>query len=391
MNPSASGWISKLLNTIKKNDSLEQSSTSAFYLALRESGFIYGNNVAIVQDLLDKKDFSSEEICKINLLLAFHFSYKKLNGSDHFTDSVIEFYTKIEEYKTSYFSELLGEKKSDGLLEKIIHKRVLIDNNLISKSFNYFITNALLYIDVLAYKHYLKTNTITTSYIKNLESSIETIVLSVLSAKKSKSEYDTSLIRLFEQSLRYQTKHNISYNEAISFINSELETQYILDIACMATWTDASIDTKEHDFLNQLGADLQLEQKTINEAKNSISLFYNTYKEQIVLLGSKNIVKTFYDNSSNMVSKLISRNSKRLLKELTESKELMLLISQSTIRDLSDEEQKKVQSQLLDIFKSIPSLAIFMLPGGALLLPLVIKFIPKLLPSAFDDNRIEED
>ncbi|MBU2938946.1 hypothetical protein KO494_05250 [Lacinutrix sp. C3R15] len=391
MNPSASGWISKLLNTIKTNDAMEQTATSAFYLALRESGFIYGNNVAIVQNLFDKKDFSNEEICKVNLLLAFHFSYKKLDGAENFTDSVIDFYTKIEEYKTSYFSELLGEKKSNGLLEKIIHKRVLIDNNLISKSFNYFITNALLYIDVLAYKHFLKTKTITTSYIKNLEASIETIVLGVLSAKEAKSEYDTSLIRLFEQSLRYQKKHNITYNEAISFINSELETQYILDIACMATWTDADIDNKEHDFLNQLGADLQLEQTTINEAKASISLFYNTYKEQIVLLGSKNIVKTFYDNSSNMVIKLISRNSKRLLKELTQSKELMLLISQSTIRDLSDEEQKKVQGQLLDIFKSIPSLAIFMLPGGALLLPIVIKFIPKLLPSAFDDNRIEED
>jgi hypothetical protein len=31
-----------------------------------------------------------------------------------------------------------------------------------------------------------------------------------------------------------------------------------------------------------------------------------------------------------------------------------------------------------------------MLPGGALLLPLFVKLIPKLLPSAFDDNRIEE-
>ena len=91
-----------------------------------------------------------------------------------------------------------------------------------------------------------------------------------------------------------------------------------------------------------------------------------------------------------MVNKLISRNSKRLQKELMESKELMVLLSKSTVRDLSDEEQKKVQTQLLDIFKSIPSLAIFMLPGGALLLPLVIKFIPKLLPSSFDDNRIEE-
>ena len=38
-----------------------------------------------------------------------------------------------------------------------------------------------------------------------------------------------------------------------------------------------------------------------------------------------------------------------------------------------------------------PSLAIFILPGGALLLPLVVKFIPKLLPSAFDDNRIEDE
>jgi hypothetical protein len=91
-----------------------------------------------------------------------------------------------------------------------------------------------------------------------------------------------------------------------------------------------------------------------------------------------------------MVSKLISRNGRRLKKELKQSKQLMILLTQSTIRDLSEDEQKKVQSQLLDVFKSIPSLAIFMLPGGALLLPLFVKFIPKLLPSAFDDNRIED-
>ena len=67
------------------------------------------------------------------------------------------------------------------------------------------------------------------------------------------------------------------------------------------------------------------------------------------------------------------------------------MISKSTITDLSKEEQKQLQEQLLDIFKTIPSLAIFLLPGGALLLPFVIKFIPKLLPSAFDDNRIEDE
>ena len=66
------------------------------------------------------------------------------------------------------------------------------------------------------------------------------------------------------------------------------------------------------------------------------------------------------------------------------------MLTQSTVREMTEEEVDKMQEQLCDVLKSIPSLAIFMLPGGAVLLPLFIKFIPKLLPSAFDDNRIDE-
>jgi hypothetical protein len=39
----------------------------------------------------------------------------------------------------------------------------------------------------------------------------------------------------------------------------------------------------------------------------------------------------------------------------------------------------------------MPALAIFMLPGGALLLPLVLKVLPDLLPSAFRDNEIDNE
>jgi hypothetical protein len=45
-----------------------------------------------------------------------------------------------------------------------------------------------------------------------------------------------------------------------------------------------------------------------------------------------------------------------------------------------------VRLQLLDICKAIPALAIFMLPGGSLLLPLLIKLLPDILPSAFRDD-----
>lgn len=391
MNPSTSGWVKKLLKEIDVPDKLTDFSIENFYLALRESGFIYGNNVKIVGNLLEIKDFTSEEICKVNLCLSFYYSYKITNSNSNFTHSVIDFYTKIEENKPSFFKDFLGETKSESLLEKIIHKRVLIDDNLISRSFNYFITNALLFIDVLAYKHYLQNKDITTDFIKNLEAAVETIVLNVLYAKASKSEYDKSLIKLFEQSLRYRDKSNITYIHAISIVKNNLEAQYLLDMACMASWSDEFIDTKEQVFLKQLTQDLNLKSEILDQSKEAINLFFKTYKDKIVLLGSKNIVKTFYDNSSKMVVKLINRNSKRLQKELSESKELMFLISKSTVKDLTETEQKKVQEQLLDIFKSIPSLAIFMLPGGTLLLPLVVKFIPKLLPSSFDDNRIDED
>jgi len=88
--------------------------------------------------------------------------------------------------------------------------------------------------------------------------------------------------------------------------------------------------------------------------------------------------------------KLIKRNSKRIFKELVQSKDLMVLLTQATTRDLTKEEQKRVQSQLVDIFKTIPSLAIFILPGGAILLPIVVKLIPNMLPSTFDDNKIDK-
>lgn len=91
------------------------------------------------------------------------------------------------------------------------------------------------------------------------------------------------------------------------------------------------------------------------------------------------------------IKALIEKNRKRLLLEIHESKELVKLLAQSTVRDLTKDEQKQVNKQLLDIFKSIPSLAIFMLPGGALLLPLVVKFIPNLLPSSFNKGVDEEE
>jgi hypothetical protein len=39
----------------------------------------------------------------------------------------------------------------------------------------------------------------------------------------------------------------------------------------------------------------------------------------------------------------------------------------------------------------MPSLAIFLIPGGTLLLPIFLKIIPGMMPSAFRDNELTKN
>ena len=86
------------------------------------------------------------------------------------------------------------------------------------------------------------------------------------------------------------------------------------------------------------------------------------------------------------IKELLLKNKNRLIEELKQSKEVVFLIKKATHTSLNEAEKEKIKVQLLDICKSIPAFAVFMLPGGALLLPLLIKLIPDILPSAFRED-----
>ncbi|PTX62079.1 LETM1-like protein [Kordia periserrulae] len=391
MNPSAKGWIKKLLSELPSQESVFPYSLDDLYNELKICGFIYGTNLKAIFNSVEANDLTHEELCKVNMLLAFDFVHKSYTSERNFVDSVTDFYNIVDDFKSSFFQELfLGKKKSYDLLESMINKRIAIDDNVITKNFNYLITNTLLFVDVLAYEKYLQTGKVTDVYLRDLEATIETIIFIALDVKKEKTKYDQSLIKLFESSFRYEHRERLHYDDVIKNVSNPLTKYYIIDLVCMTFWTDTVIDEDEQAFLHQLAVDLEMPDELLQKAMDDIRMFYEQHKDEIALLKSRNMIQSFYENSSSMVKKLINRNKKRLATELYESKELMILLTQSTTRSLSDEEQKRVKEQLLDIFKSIPSLAIFMLPGGMLLLPIVIKYIPNILPSGFDDNRLEE-
>ena len=80
---------------------------------------------------------------------------------------------------------------------------------------------------------------------------------------------------------------------------------------------------------------------------------------------------------------LLLKNKRRLEKELQNNKELVSLLIKYTHTRLSEEEKEQMKDQLIEVFRSIPAFAIFLLPGGLILLPIVARLIPDIMPSSF--------
>ncbi len=398
MNPSSTGWINKFIKEFPKELIIDNyASPSIFYKSLKKTGFIYGVSVRVVFDEpISHLELTTDEYTKINLfhsLLHTYFIKKPKSNYDEAIKEIITFYKAIGKGKRRFFQKLNISTSPSESLEKILAARLQESNSILKKDTASLLTYSLLYLDSLAFAHYLTTPKTLKVYLDTLEKSIIEHSISALDSKENKNKYDRLVIEMVQSSADFLVQEN-HHSKPHGFHTSSatsLEKEFIFDICCLAVWDDRKLDVNELMFLQALAKDLSIKTPTVMECIEKLEVFSLENATSIKLFQYAHPVKQFYKQSSEMVNLLILRNKQRLTKELNESGELLVLLSQSTLRDLSKEEKTKVKDQLLDIFKSIPSLTIFMLPGGAILLPLFVKLIPKLLPSAFQENRVEED
>jgi hypothetical protein len=403
INPSASGWIDKFFSTHKPSLFFAETNSAVFYKKVRETGFIYGHIISIdLSDNINVSGWLQNEISKVALINTLHGIYKLKNPvstKEEFTATAVNFYNIMNPQTNNLFKKILPNNSLSLALEKIIESRVQTNIDIINKNFSHIVTNALLFIDVLAFKQYLNKNEIPEKYLSKIEEAIISIVSLALRTKTVKSKYDDLLIKLFESSVRYSKFSQVNTRSQhfgmdqlqLDYFTDILEKQYLLDMAGMALWSDGIIEKNEAYFLYKLAELIDISDDFVTESIQDTNEFITKFRKDIPYFNYTNPVKHFYDHTTQTVLTLINRNKKRLLKEISESKELMLLLVHSTRRDLDANEKKKVKKQLLDICKTIPSLAIFLVPGGSLLLPIFIKFIPTLLPSAFNENLEADD
>ena len=147
---------------------------------------------------------------------------------------------------------------------------------------------------------------------------------------------------------------------------------------------DSSVDAGKSAVKTTLKAGVKVEKAVVSGLQGTISCTIDGVK---IMIDTKNFVTnpTYRDAQVPMLKNVCRNNANAIVLQTRGSKEMTkLLYSYAQGETLTDEETALVKTQLLDISKTIPALAIFSVPGGAMLLPVLAKMLPfDLMPSEF--------
>ncbi|HIP37117.1 MAG TPA: TerB family tellurite resistance protein [Crocinitomix sp.] len=425
LNPSSKGWIKKYFSLIdqpqlklKTNSfpNIELSLDELIYTYLQPTGFLYGHPTNFLFLNVEYfKNLTLEETLKILLLEGLVLvnllkeEKNQIKNVGVLLNQFIDFYehSNLEKAKKGWLN--FSKLDTYGKLESIISQRIELKSNLTSKLFMSNFYNALILHDLVLYQDYLDGKQ--EAYITEKRCQVTLDLVKVIAiaayADGEVTDEEKSLFKLFVNSVElnksqkkiaetfFETPKTINdisfdatfYNEK----NSWLLKRHILEIAILTFWSDKAVTEKEKYFLKLLTAKLNLTDEDTDKSYVAIQTFVINNKNDVLFLKGKNDVEVILSRATKRWSKIIVRNKDKIANELKQSKELVTLIRKSTVEDLSSEEKDKIKTQFYDLAKTIPSLTLFMLPGGAIILPLVLKIIPNLIPSAFQENVVDEE
>jgi len=385
MNPSSSLWVKKF-GVLFESKTAYYHDFESLYSDLIDIGFVFGLHFKTVDQYTTKHELLADEIAKLNLVFALseiHATLNKTRDFKCFLDDVLRFYKPLS--KSSSIWKTMLSKEPSVTLEALIDRRINTKNNRLTQLFSSDFYNAFVLFDVISFYHFLRFKTDyddSYGYLKEL---------TLHYGKKTLFQIPESKHQLFGIFIAHLGADHLfeTYDADSIAADTYWYHRYILDFCSILIYAQDQPSESHNNYLSILNTELNLEATTIELSKEKAVAFTSKFKTKLDSLKASNTINRFQAKITSLAERLIKRNSKRILTELSNSKELVVLLTYSTHRELNPEEQKKVQQYALDIAKSIPSIAIFMLPGGALLLPIFIRLIPKLLPSAFDENRID--
>lgn len=414
LSPGAKGWISKYFDMIEKGDLWvsirnyeDLSLHKHIHLTCSRSGIIFGLPTrAIFGHKLKTEKWTRHEKLKVLLFEALLFVHLKNGGKldkEAFFTELLNFYRDHKATGISKVFSFFRKESPEERLEKVLSKRADIKLNIFeNKWWVNSLNNAFVYLDVILFNDFLSRGPENPleDYIHFAQNALIAVTLSS-HADGIIDDLEVDLFNVFLASANLPEDQRAvaieRFNEGAGmddfqpFVHSNwLFKRFLLDISILTVFSKLEANEEERKLIFDLRQFLNIPEEELEQTMMFVENFIIENREQSEFLKDAPSYEKVYGSFYERWKKILLRNKDKLAVEVRESKELVQLIKKSRSEELTPEEKEKVKQQLKDILKAMPAFAVFMIPGGSVLLPMMLKLIPDLLPSAFKENEIEE-
>lgn len=413
--PGAKNWIKKYFQLVEQEkikmdhqppDGLGE--IDYLHTAFLKSGLSFGYPIEFLYVAKDySENWTIDEQLRVllfeGLIMVYNFHYKSFN-EENWKKVVLQFYSEYNTRSSTSVFDFFRKSTPNSQLEELFSRRVHIRKTFSNMLWVNYLNNGMVYLDVLAFHYYLSH---TTKENKNEDyTSFATLVIQTLAlATYSDGAFtpqEKTLVDVFIASsdLPQSTTKEIIEAAKDGKLNltdlklpvdvNDLFMYYLIDLAVLVVYTDLEAGDKELSFLHRLCTFLGIETEYLKQSLVLIEGFVLQNNHKILFLQENTSYDRLYRSFSRRWIKVLGRNKDKLVHELRQNQELLALVNKSFTQDLTSEEKDKVKYQFREVVKSMPAVAIFMLPGGAILLPIIMRIIPDLVPSAFKKNDVDE-
>ena len=416
LSPGAKGWINKYFDLVEKevinltiDRPPELRKLHFMHLTLGESGITFGYPIDLIfAKELETREWTTREKLKLLLFEAQLFVYLQIHldepfNKDAFLNKLYAFYHYHNASSIKKLLKMFSRPNREERIEEVLRDRTSIESNYFeNKWWVNTLSNAFIYLDVILfddYVHWHREEAIKnySSYAKN---ALIALTLSAYSdglvEKHEKKLFDVYLAsaNLDDESrdlVKSKFINGASFNDFSLYIpNHWLLKRFLFDLSALNIFSHQELMDKETKFLEELAVNLEVRDEEMEESFGMIENFVLKAQDKAEFLSNNSSYEKVYRSLIGRWTKVLERNKDRIAEELKESKELVSLVNKSRKKELTLKEKEAVKKQFKDIVRSIPALAIFMIPGGTLLLPIVLKVIPDLIPSAFRENELDD-
>ncbi|MFO7869680.1 MAG: hypothetical protein R6U95_10325 [Bacteroidales bacterium] len=424
MDPSGTNWLSTLRKNmhqtldaqffiVKKLIHKYPDSQTFFHFYIHSSGLFYGYATHhILSNFQSQKTWTNADHYKIalteGLFAAYLYIHKeRLQSPQDISILLKEAHKKIYDFYIVYtiedgyftrntFFAGLRKKDSTATLEQIINKRIK-NPTMLQKGFwkgSQF--NIFSYLDILYFAFWLDGNYL---YDKRTEIKKTLLTSMITCTRYSSSKIEQHCIQYFITSgdLDKQSKSEVDYclshppsleDVCTKIAYPAVINRLIVEHIIIVLLSSHINEHKKNSLLQKVCTLCNISQDELQYSNLLIENFISHNNNHLLYIKYQFKFNLIAQNFSSRFYSFFIKNKSKIIHELSQNKELMELLWKAKNEKLSNEEREKVKSQIIDILKTIPSLTIFMIPGGSVILPLLLKILPEeiLIPRSFRNN-----